>query len=291
MPITAAPGHTRFRLVATAACLLAIVCVAAPPAAAQHAPAAYDSGGYDADAAVATSQAAIGRPLGDHLLTDSEGRPVRLADYRGRPLLISMIFTSCYHVCPAITQHLDFAVRAGREALGADSFQVITVGFDTPVDTPEAMRQFARKQGVEDPDWAFLSGSAETMAALVDNVGFVHFPSPRGFDHINQVTVVDRDGVIYRQVYGAAFELPALIEPLKQLVYNRPQPNAPIGAGLLNRIKLFCTVYDPNTGRYRFDYSLFVGIAVGAAVVLGIFALLLLEYLRARRGKRAGSGD
>jgi protein SCO1/2 len=88
-------------------------------------------------------------------------------------------------------------------------------------------------------------------------------------------------------VYGAAFELPSLIEPLKQLVYNRPQPNDPIGAGLFNRIKLFCTVYDPNTGRYRFDYSLFVGIAVGAVVVLGIFALLLLEYLRARRGKRA----
>jgi protein SCO1/2 len=149
------------------------------------------------------------------------------------------------------------------------------------------MRQFARKQGVEDPNWAFLSGSAETMAALVDNVGFVHFPSPRGFDHINQVTLVDRDGVIYRQVYGAAFELPGLIEPLKQLVYNRPLPNDPIGAGLLNRIKLFCTVYDPNTGRYRFDYSLFVGIAVGAVVVLGLIIMLLLEYLRARRSKRA----
>jgi len=277
---------TRPRPACQALCLLLIAGLAAPLAA-QHAPDAAGSGAYDADAAVATSQAAIGRPLGDYVLTDSQGQAVRLADYRGRPLLISMIFTSCYHVCPAITQHLDFAVKAGREALGADSFQVITVGFDTPVDTPEAMRQFARKQGVEDPNWDFLSGSAETMAALVDNVGFVHFPSPRGFDHINQVTVVDRDGVIYRQVYGAAFELPSLIEPLKQLVYNRPQPNDPIGAGLFNRIKLFCTVYDPNTGRYRFDYSLFVGIAVGAVVVLGIFALLLLEYLRARRGKRA----
>jgi protein SCO1/2 len=129
------------------------------------------------------------------------------------------------------------------------------------------------------------------MAALVDNVGFVHYPSPRGFDHINQVTVVDRDGVIYRQVYGAAFELPWLVEPLKQLVYNRPQPNDPIGSGLFNRIKLFCTVYDPNTGRYRFDYSLFVGIAVGAAVVFSVIAWLLLEYLRARRSKRAGAVD
>jgi protein SCO1/2 len=264
-----------------ALCLLTVAGLPVPVAA-QHA-----TGGYDEDAAIATSQAAIGQTLGDYTLTDSQGRAVNLADYRGRPLLISMIFTSCYHVCPAITQHLDFAVKAAREALGADSFQVITVGFDTAVDTPEAMRRFARKQDVEDPNWAFLSGNAETMAALVDNIGFVHFPSPRGFDHINQVTVVDRDGVIYRQVYGAAFDLPWLVEPLKQLVYGQPQPNDPIGTGLLNRIKLFCTVYDPNTGRYRIDYSLFVGVAVGAAIVLALMAWLLLEYLRARRSKRA----
>ncbi len=142
------------------------------------------------DAAIATSQAAIGRPLDAHVLTDSQGQSVDLTDYQGRPLLVSMIFTSCYHVCPAITRHLATAVEAAREALGEDSFQVVTIGFDTPEDTPEAMRQFARKQGMDgDPDWAFLSGSAETMASLVENLGFIYFPSPRGFDHINQVTV------------------------------------------------------------------------------------------------------
>lgn len=264
------------------ACLLV---VALQPAAAQPA-----TGGYDADAAVARSQAAVGRPLGDLVLTDSQGQTVNLSQYRGRPLLISMVFTSCHHVCPAITQHLGFAVSSAREALGEDSFQVVTVGFDTPVDTPEAMRQFARRQDIDDPNWSFLSGSAETMQALIDNLGFVHYPSPRGFDHINQVTVVDADGVVYRQVYGAAFELPWLVEPLKQLVYNRPQPNDHLGSGLVNRIKLFCTVYDPNTGRYRFDYSLFVGMAIGAVIVLAVIALLLLEYVRSRRAKGKSIG-
>jgi len=239
--------------------------------------------GYNADSAIAVSQSAVGLPLGDHLLYDRQGRAVQLADYRGRPLLISMIFTSCHHVCPAITRHLTTAVDAAREALGEDSFQVLTIGFDTAVDTPDAMRVFANKQGVDDPDWEFLSGSEEVMASLVANVGFVYFPSPRGFDHINQVTVIDRDGVVYRQVYGAAFDLPWLVEPLKELVYNRPQPGAHPGAGLLNRIKLFCTVYDPNTGRYKFDYSLFVGIGVGALIVLSVIIWLLLELLRARR--------
>jgi protein SCO1/2 len=179
------------------------------------------------------------------------------------------------------------AVKKAREALGDESFQVLTVGFDTAVDTPEAMRQFARRQDVEDPHWTFLSGSAESVAALTDNLGFVYFPSPRGFDHINQLTLVDSDGVIYTQVYGAAFELPSLVEPLKELVYGEPRAGSHFAAGLVNRVKLFCTVYDPNTGRYRFDYSLFVGIAVGAVIVLAVFSLLLIEWLRARRRRGA----
>jgi len=261
--------------------LLCILLCGAPA----HAEDSEQAGQYDADSAIETSQAAIGRELGDFLLYDRQGRAVQLSSYRGRPLLVSMIFTSCHHVCPAITRHLDTAVQAAREALGEDSFQVLTVGFDTAVDTPDAMRVFAKKQSIDDPDWAFLSGPAETVAGLVENIGFVYFPSPRGFDHINQVTVIDREGVVYRQVYGAAFDLPWLVEPLKELVYNRPQPGAHPGTGLLNRIKLFCTVYDPNTGRYKFDYSLFVGIGVGALIVLSLIVWLVAEFVRARRRK------
>ena len=267
--------------------VLSVLLSAIPGAATLHAESGAPDGGYDADSAVATSQAAIGKPLEEYLLYDRQGRPVKLSEYRGKPLLISMIFTSCHHVCPAITRHLATAVDAAREAMGEDSFQVLTVGFDTPVDTPDAMRVFANKQSVDDPNWEFLSGSADEIARLVDNIGFVYFPSPRGFDHINQVTVIDRVGVVYRQVYGAAFELPWLVEPIKELVYNRPQPGDHIGSGLLNRIKLFCTVYDPNSGRYKFDYSLFVGMAVGAIIVLSVFFWLLLEYSRARRKKQS----
>lgn len=254
------------------------------PAGAQHAADAASQ--YDADESVAISQAAVGLCLENLELTDSEGRTVHLADYLGRPVLVSMVFTSCYHVCPAITRHLASAVESAREALGEDRFQVLTIGFDTANDSPEAMRQFARAQKVDDPDWAFLSGDAATMKQLTANVGFVYFPSPRGFDHINQVTVVDGDGVIYRQVYGADFDLPWLVEPLKQLVFNRPEPAQPFVLGFFDRVRLFCTVYDPATGRYRFDYSLFVQIAVGALFLLSFGSWLILEIVRARRRRR-----
>lgn len=244
---------------------------------------------YDADAALEHSQAAIGRQLGDHEFTDTDGNLVRLNDYAGTPLLISLIFTSCYHTCPVTTRYLGKTVDIAREALGEDSFRVVTVGFDAPNDTPETMRVFAREQGINVPGWDFLSGSKETIARLIDDLGFVHFPSPRGFDHIVQVTVVDRDGVIYRQVYGEMFEIPWLVEPLKELVFNNPQTDPHSFAGVLDRIRLFCTVYDPTTGRYETDYSLFIQVAIGLMIVLSVGYYLLLERWRAHR-RRQGRG-
>ncbi len=241
---------------------------------------------YDADRALETSQAAIGRAIGNYELTDRSGNAVRLRDdHAGRPLVISMIFTSCHHVCPMTTKHLATAVRAARDALGSDSFDVVTIGFDVSNDTPEAMRNFAREQGVDAGRWQFLSASEATIQAISDDLGFIFFPTARGFDHLNQATVIDKDGVVYRQVYGVTFELPWLVEPLKELVFNRPESAGKVVASLFDRIKLFCTVYDPATGRYEFDRSLFFQIFAGLTIVFGIAFYLLKEIRSARRSQ------
>ena len=56
--------------------------------------------------------------------------------------------------------------------------------------------------------------------ALAADVGFSYVRSPRGFDHVTQTTVVDASGKVYRQIYGDAFPTPALVEPLKELIYG-----------------------------------------------------------------------
>lgn len=260
-----------------------LLAIAMSPCGLAQAPAP-DAGSYDRDLALEQSQAAIGTVLGNYTLTDTDGTKVRLTDYAGKPLLISMVFTSCYHTCPVTTRFLAKAVEKARRTLGDDGFTIATVGFDSANDTPEKMRVFAREQGVAIPGWKFLSASEGTIKELVDDLGFVYFPSPRGFDHIVQVTVVDRNSKVYAQVYGEAFELPWLMEPLKALVFNRPQSSGHPIATLMDKIRIFCTVYDPNTGRYRIDYSLFIQIGIGLFIVLAVGTYLLTESRRARRG-------
>ena len=234
----------------------------------------------DSDAALAASQNAINRRPGNRALIDTERRSVSLSDFRGQPLVVQFIYTGCSQVCPATTQFLAGAVSAARKALGADRFNVVTIGFNQPFDGPEAMAAFARQNGIRDARWRFLSADAKTIDAITRDLGFTYAATAKGMDHISQITLIDAEGVVYRQVYGDAFEARMLIAPLKELLTGQAQ--AAGFTGVWDKVKLFCTVYDPNTGGYRVNYSLFIEIFAGATILLAIAGFLLAEHRRSR---------
>jgi protein SCO1/2 len=237
---------------------------------------------YDRASALDISQGAIGRQLENYMLRDTAGQPFAISDLRGKPLVISMIYTSCHHICPTITRNLRARIEVAQEALGEDAFNVVTVGFDWRVDTPDRMREFESRLGIDDvPNWHFLATEAGVVDELSDNLGFLFYPSAKGFDHLAQATVIDADGRIYRQVYGVDVETTAFVEPLKELVFNTPR-SAGFVEHWVSTFKLFCTVYDPNSDRYRFDYSIFTAIVVGL-LCLGLIATFIVrEWQRAR---------
>ncbi len=242
---------------------------------------------FDYDVALKTSQSAIGKQLGDHIFTNAHGEKVSLKDFRGKPLVISMVYTSCYKICPMTTRHLSSVIEKARDTLGEDSFAVAVIGFDTKVDTPDAMQYFANKQGISDKNWNLLSVDENDLQSLMKELGFLFYPTSSGFDHLIQATVIDAEGKVYRQVYGQVFDTPLLVDPLIELVLGRPQPEQSFIFNLSNKIKLFCTTYDPRSGRYYFDYSFFVEIFVGITVIFGIILFMRRELKKA--GKQPGA--
>jgi protein SCO1/2 len=227
----------------------------------------------DEAAALATSQAAITRQLDDYPLVDQRGQAFRLSGLRGKPVVLSLVYTSCFQVCSGLTVHLRDVTKVARKALGPDSFAVVTVGFDTPNDTPERMRLYAQERGAEMPGWYFASTDAATIERLARDVGFTYRRSPKGFDHITQTTVIDGAGRVVLQVYGQDFNPPSLVEPLKRLVRGQEIERGTL-AGLVRSVKLFCTIYDPASGRYRFDYSI-VADALAGILALGMVAIVI----------------
>ncbi|MBK5265668.1 MAG: SCO family protein [Alphaproteobacteria bacterium] len=236
------------------------------------------------DAALNVSQGAIGSSVPDFTFQSADSGKIALRDLRGKPLLVTMVYTGCADVCPTIIESLAAAADTAEDALGKGSFNIITIGFDTRNDTPDRMRSFARAHGAGGKNWYFASSDTKTVNRLSDAVGFNFFPSAGGFDHMAQVTILDKNGKIYEQVYGSTFEPPTIVEPLKQLVFGNQRPAFSL-AGLSDRVRLFCTIYDRKTGRYYFSYALPLSIFIGLGCLLGILAFLIREVRKTAKAK------
>jgi len=228
---------------------------------------AADAAAFDPEQAIRLSQAAIGRPVTDVDFVTAQGGRLRLSEFRGRPVVMSMIYTSCLHICAPTTAELRRAVREARATLGAKSFTVLSIGFDTRNDTPERMGSFGRELKIEDPDWYFASVSEASVASLSNDLGFMYAPTAGGFDHLVQTTILDERGRVYRQIYGQSFMGTTLIDPLRRIRMGS-SPAVDGAPGMLERVRLLCTVFDPKSGRYRFDYSLALAGVLGLLFTL-----------------------
>jgi protein SCO1/2 len=235
----------------------------------------------DPDQAVATSRAAIGSEPRPFAFTTADGRRVTLADYRGKPLVVSFVYTGCSQVCPTTTRFLSKAVKEARKVVGEDAFHVASIGFNIPSDNPMSMRLFAKQNDIDDPRWAFLTPDAGLPEALARDFGFTYAAQSGGFDHLTQVTILDGRGRIHSQVYGESFALPMLIQPLRELVLGEPAGQTL--AAWVDRVRLVCTVYDPLSGEYRLDWRLFIEIAVGITCLGLTLAFVIAGWRRARR--------
>lgn len=234
-----------------------------------------DLASFNGEQALAYSQAALQREIDNHRLLKRNGETIELDTFRGKPLVVSFIYTSCYHICPVITKNLFHAADIAEEALGEDAFNVLTIGFDSENDTPQRMAYFAKERGIEKGNWYFLGASQEVINSVSENFGFVFYPSSKGFDHMAQTSIVDAQGRLYRQVYGTEVDVIQLVEPLKELVFGNKSAKVLDLGQWINNIKLFCTIYDPSTGRYKFDYSIFLALIVGILCLASVVAFLL----------------
>ncbi|MEO8143295.1 MAG: SCO family protein [Betaproteobacteria bacterium] len=243
--------------------------------------------GMDPGAALRASQAVVGNAVGDYTLLDREGRPVRLSQYRGKPLLVSFIYTGCFQVCPLTTRALQRALEAGRDAFGTGQFNVVSIGFNQPADSPQALKAFALQHRIDAPNWEFLSPAAPIVEPLARDFGFSYAATPAGFDHVLQATLLDAGGRIYRQIYGADLSADAIGEPLAQLLRDAPAPPQFRLEDFIDRVRVLCTVYDPATGRYRFKYGLAIEVAGGITFALAMLWFFLGEWLARRRARRA----
>jgi protein SCO1/2 len=89
-------------------------------------------------ASFAGSLRPAGIPPQDFGLRDEDGRLVRLGDMRGKPVVVTFLYTTCRDTCPLTVDQIRFAL----DELGHD-VPVIAVSVDPRHDTPSAAKRFS----------------------------------------------------------------------------------------------------------------------------------------------------
>jgi protein SCO1/2 len=131
----------------------------------------------------------------DFALESAGGGPRKLADYRGKVVVIFFGFTQCPDVCP--TTLSDLAEVRKRLGVDGERLQVIFVTIDPERDTPAVLTQYV--PGF-DPSFVALYGTPEQIAATAKEFKIFYQKVPGKtatsytMDHTAGSYVIDKDG-------------------------------------------------------------------------------------------------
>jgi protein SCO1 len=142
----------------------------------------------------------------DFTLIDQEGHRLRLADLRGRVVLISFVYLSCPGACPLITQRMAVLYQQLiRARLVPEQVRLLSITVDPQRDDRPALARYARSIGADGPGWRFLRDSPQHLRPVLAAFDEWAKPLPDGkVDHPARLHLVDGRRRV-REIYSVGF--------------------------------------------------------------------------------------
>lgn len=149
--------------------------------------------------------------------TDQQGQETQLADLRGRPVVLSMIYTRCGYACPTIVRDMQRIDERLSEALRSE-VRYVLVSMDPTHDTPEELAHFARTHRLDDR-WTLLTGHDADVRFLAALLGVRYQQEASGgISHTNLIAVLDAEGRTAHQQKGLQADPTASADALQTLL-------------------------------------------------------------------------
>ena len=123
----------------------------------------------------------------DFTLTDQNGKKVTMSEYRGKPVVITYVYSHCRETCPIQAQ----MVRGALDDLGHD-IPALAISVDPFGDTEASARAFL-KRGNLDGRMRYVLGKRRQLQPVWR--GFAIQPQLRDSEHQAYITLVDRNGL------------------------------------------------------------------------------------------------
>jgi protein SCO1/2 len=231
----------------------------------------------------ATAEIGIDEKLGGSVALDAEfvgedGSPVTLRQLIHTPTVLALVYYTCPNVCDLLLTGIA-GVLKGLPAEPGRDFNVVTISIDER-ETPADARR-ARRIGLESiqrpfppASWRFLTGTAASIDAVADSVGFRFARTAGYYDHPVGIIILSPTGKIVRYMNGADF-LPA---DLKLSLLEASQGK--VGPTIARFIRI-CFSYDPGSRKLVFNT-----LKVVASVTLAVAGAFVVYLVVAGRRKR-----
>lgn len=164
-----------------------------------------------------------GDALPAYTFTDQRGQPFRTADFRGRALALTFIFTRCPvpDFCPRMSLRFAQADKQLRAlAGGPTNYHLLSLSFDVDHDTPPVLQNYANivkaQHGADLGRWTFATGKLIDIDDITERFGLV-FPRDAEkpvFNHNLRTVVIDAAGKVQKIFIGNDWKADDLVAEL-----------------------------------------------------------------------------
>jgi protein SCO1/2 len=156
-------------------------------------------------------------------LTNQAGEPVDLASMRGSVVVLTAVYASCPHTCPAIlTQARE--TLADLDASERADVRVVAVTIDPENDSPEKMAELARMHSLELPVYNLVTGDPPEVERVLDemSVARVRDPETGVIEHPSLFLLLDREGRLAYRLGLGELQQRWLLAALRTLIGEAP---------------------------------------------------------------------
>jgi len=151
-------------------------------------------------------------------LTSQDGSQVTLADFRGKVVAVTFIYTLCTSTCPVLTPTMSFV----QDQLGPNfgtKIAFVSITVDPERDTPQVLKEYAHAFGANLAGWAFLTGTPDAIRDVTRRYGAFASKTANGdVDHTFLTSIVDPSGILRVQYVGVRFDPDELRRDLLSLL-------------------------------------------------------------------------
>jgi protein SCO1/2 len=172
---------------------------------------------------------APGADVPDFNLTNQDGQRIHLAQYRGKALALTFVYTRCpdSNQCPLMSQNfaaIDQALQ--KEPQLYKQTHLLSVTFDPDYDTAKVLKSYGagltgKFANEKFEHWEFATGSPDEVKKITEFFGLKYFKDESGqakVIHSLRTAVIGPDGKLYKYYRGNEWKPDEVLADLKSVV-------------------------------------------------------------------------